>query len=433
MTDEYRRIRVLWPDHLNLARGKYLPARLAERGTRQCVTLFSLNYDRDMVPAPGAMLLEGMPDLETIFDLADIRPGWEDGVGVVVGDLQRHGKPFDIAPRTVLRNAVGAWEELGYSPKVGIEYEAYIMEPDGSGGWQPYDTPGSMVYGTGRLCDPAGIVDAIMDTADDIGMRIESVNAEFDMGQFEFTLEYDDAMAAVDEAFLFKVMAREVAAKKEHLLTFMPRPINGAGGNGLHVNFSLTDSSGANALIDANGEDGLSDLMRQCIAGQLEHLEAMAALCAPTVNSYKRLKPAQLSGYWQNWGHDHRCATVRVNPERDSSTRMENRMPDGAANPYTAVAAVLTAARLGVIGELECPPAESGDGLENLDCEGHVPEDLGTALDALEAATVFVDALGPEMVAQFVGTKRSEWEKFTSWMDQNHVTDWELATYLSYL
>ena len=224
MTDEYRRIRVLWPDHLNLARGKYLPARLAERGTRQCVTLFSLNYDRDMVPAPGAMLLEGMPDLETIFDLADIRPGWEDGVGVVVGDLQRHGKALDIAPRTVLRNAVSAWEELGYSPKVGIEYEAYIMEPDGSGGWQPYDTPGSMVYGTGRLCDPAGIVDAIMDTADDIGMRIESVNAEFDMGQFEFTLEYDDAMAAVDEAFLFKVMAREMAAEKNHLLTFMPRP-----------------------------------------------------------------------------------------------------------------------------------------------------------------------------------------------------------------
>lgn len=428
MTDDYRRIRVLWPDHLNMPRGKYLPARLADRGTRQCLTLFALGYDRDMVPAPGSMFLEGMPDFECTFDMTDIRPGWEDGVGVVVGDLQRHGEPLAIAPRTVLGRAVDAWESMGYTPKVGIEYEAYIMEPDGSGGWRPYDSPGSMVYGTGRFSDPVGIVDAVMATADRVGMRLESVNGEYDVGQFEFTLEYDDAMAAVDEAFLFKVMAREVAAEHGHLMTFMPRPINGMGGNGLHVNLSLSNSNGANALVDPDGDDGLSELMRQCIAGQLHYLEAMAALCAPTVNSYKRLKPAQLSGYWQNWGHDHRCTTVRVNPERDASTRMENRLADGAANPYAAVAAVLTAARLGVSHGMECPPAETGDGLENVDCEGHVPDDLGAALDALEADTTFVEAIGAEMVAQFLVAKRSEWDKFI-----NHVTDWELSTYLPYL
>ena len=428
MNDEYRRIRVLWPDHLNMPRGKYLPARLAELGTRQCITLFSLTYDRDMIPAPGTMLLEGMPDLECTFSSDDIRQGWENGVGVVVGDLERHGEPLAIAPKTVLNNAVTSWKDMGYTPKVGIEYEVYIMESDDCGGWKPYDAPGSMVYGTGRLGDPAGIIDSIMTTADEIGMRLESVNGEFDIGQFEFTLEYDDAIAAVDEAFLFKTMAREVAAEQGYMMTFMPRPINGVGGSGVHVNLSFSDNKGNNVLVDPDGTNGLSDLMYQCIAGQLHYLEAMSALCAPTVNSYKRLKPAQLSGYWQNWGHDHRCATIRINAERDSSTRMENRMPDGAANLYTAVAAILTAARLGVEKGMECPPAETGDGLENLDCEGHVPNDLNAALDALEADTTFVEEIGPEMVAQFLAVKRSEWDKFV-----NCVTDWELSTYLPYI
>ena len=134
------------------------------------------------------------------------------------------------------------------------------------------------------------------------GFRLESVNAEYDESQFEFTLSYDDAMAASDEAFLFRTMAREVAAERGHLLTFLPKPIAGRGGNGLHVNLSFVDDSGGFALVDPAGPDGLSTLARQCIAGQLAYLRSMTALCCPTVNSYKRLAPAQLCGYWQNWG-----------------------------------------------------------------------------------------------------------------------------------
>ena len=119
-TDEYRRIRVLWPDHLNLARGKYLPPRIAGRGTRHCLTVFALGYDRDMGPAPGTGFLEGMPDMECHLDTSEIRPGWEDGVGVVVGDLWRNGEPVPLAPRTVLRNAVDAGTQMGFKPKVGI-------------------------------------------------------------------------------------------------------------------------------------------------------------------------------------------------------------------------------------------------------------------------------------------------------------------------
>ena len=437
-TEEYRKIRVLWPDHLNLARGKYLPARLAERGTRHCLSVFSLGYDRDMGPTPGTGFLEGMPDMECHFDVSEIRPGWEDGVGVVVGDLERNGEPVPLAPRTVLRNAVGAWELMGFKPKVGIELEAYIMEPDPSGGWRPYNAPGSMVYGTGVRTDPEGIMRAIDDTGERLGFRIESINGEFDMGQFEMTLEFDDAMRSADEVFLFRAMAMEVAAQKGHLLTFMPRPIAEYGGNGLHVNLSLEDSSGNNAMLDPSTPDGLSALAKCCIAGQLHHMPAMAALCAPIANSYKRLAPGQISGYWKNWGYDHRSATVRVNPERDSSTRLENRMPDGAAGTHSAIAAVLTASRLGVEASLPCPDAETGDALETASTKEHTPDHLGAAIEALRADTVFTAAIGPEMVDQYLVIKETEWGKYLaangSWEETvDRTTKWEEQTYLPYL
>ena len=428
MSAEYQQIRVLWPDHLNLPRGKYLPVASAAGGTRHCITTFALGYDREMGPVPGAGFLEGMPDLNCSFDLEDVRPGWEQGVGVVVGELSFEGAPVSFAPRQVLRRAVAAWEDMGLSPKVGYEFEAYLMGPDGDGGWVPYPAPGSFVYGTGRFNDPGGIFREVVAQALACGFRLESVNAEYDESQFEFTLSYDDAMAASDEAFLFRTMAREVAAERGHLLTFLPKPIAGRGGNGLHVNLSFVDDSGGFALVDPAGPDGLSTLARQCIAGQLTYLRSMTALCCPTVNSYKRLAPAQLCGYWQNWGHDHRCTTVRVNPERGPSTRLENRLADPAASPHIATAAILTASRLGVTGQLECPPPETLDGLENVSCEVHAPVSLAEALDELEADETFVEAFGAETVAQFAAVKRVEWSKYTA-----HVTDWELDTYLPYL
>ena len=428
MSADYREIRVLWPDHLNLPRGKYLPADTASTSARQCLSIFGLGYDRDNTPAPGTGLLEGLPDLTCDFSLDDVRPGWEPGVGVVMGDLSHEGGPVPSAPREVLRRAVAAWEDMGYVPKVGFEFEAYLMQPGGDGGWVPYRTPGSFIYGTGWFNDPAGVCREIAERAAACGFRLESRNAEYDESQFEFTLVYDDAVAAADEAFLFKTMAREVAAERGHRLTFMPKPIAGRGGNGLHVNLSFIDGAGGFALLDHAASDGLSTLAKQCIAGQLAYLRPMTALCCPTVNSYKRLVPAQLCGYWQNWGHDHRCTTVRVNPERDSSTRLENRLPDGAASPHIAAAAVLTASRLGVLGELACPPPETLDGFGHVSCDVHAPTSLPEALDELEADETFTAALGAEAVAQFVVVKRTEWTKYAA-----HVTDWELDTYLPYI
>jgi glutamine synthetase len=424
----YKRIRALFPDHLGLARGKYLPSQHAERGARHCVTLFALAFDRTMVPAPGAMLLEGMPDCELTFAIDEVRPSWEPDTGVVVGDLSFRGEPLPIAPRHVLRRAVADWQRLGYTIKVGIELEAYIMQPDGNGGWTEWHTPGAYVYGTGSAADPIGLFDAIMQTADECGLPIESINSEYDTPQFELTLAYGDVIEAVDNIFLFKLMARELAARHGLLLTFLGKPFADRSGSGVHVNVSLQDAQGNPAFADPRTADGLSRLAHQCIAGIVAHHEGTAALCASTVNAYKRLRPGQMAGYWANWGYDHRGVTVRVPNERGAATRLEHRMSDGAANPYLATAAILQAARLGVVHNLTPPPAEEQDCIENQSTDRHVPDDLNQALNALEADTALVEAVGKEFVALFAAVKRAEWQKFVS-----AVTDWERHYYLPFL
>jgi glutamine synthetase len=425
---DYERIRALFPDHLGLARGKYLPARLAPEGTRHCLSTFALNFDRTMVPAPGARMLEGLPDCDLWFDMADVRPSWEEATGVVVGDLSFRGEPLAIAPRHVLRKAVDDWQALGYRVKVGIELEAFVLQPDGKGGWTEWHTPTAYVYGTGPAVDPVGLLDDVMRTAERCGLPVESINSEYDTPQFELTLVYDDALKAIDDVFLFKLMARELAHRKGLLLTFIGKPFADRGGSGFHVNLSLDDEDGHNALHDPAAPDELSALARHAIAGMLAHFEATAGLCAPTVNAYKRLKPAQLAGYWANWGYDHRGVSVRVPHERGRATRLEHRMPDGAANPYLATAAVLQAARLGVVRELTPQAPEEQDCLTSQSTTRHVPDNLSLALDALETDAEFVQAIGPELVAQFVAVKRGEWSKFAA-----AVTDWELRTYLPFL
>lgn len=422
----YDRVRYLWPDLLGLARGKYLSAARAEEGSNHCVALFSLQLNRVMEPFPGARH-DSFPDCEARFPIDAIRPGWEPNTGVVVASISMDGAPLELAPRTILERVVRSWNDLGYSPQVGIELEAFLFEPDGNRGWQPIHTPGSYVYGTGMAVDPSGTIDEIMQTAHEMGIELESVNSEYDDGQFELTLRYDEAVRAADDAFLFKVMARDVAAKRGHLLAFMGKPITERGGSGIHVNFSMRDEKGQNAFADDSNPDGISHLARQCIAGLVHDHVSMTALVAPTVNAYKRLQPAQLNGYYANWGWDHRGVAVRVPPSRGPGTRLEHRLADGATSVHVAVAACLVSALRGVEMGLKCPPAETQDCVTAVDTDIAVPPSLGAALDALEDDKDFVEAFSPGYVEGFLTVKRAEWQRFMT-----HTTDWELNEYLEY-
>ncbi len=428
MAIEFDRLRLLWPDHLGLARGKYLTPEKADSGTAHCISLFTLGFDREMIPHDGGFFWKGLPDCDATFDDSAIRPGWQEGTAVVIPDITRGGVPVPLTPRNVLKDVFARWQDKGLTAKVGIELEAFLFESDDAGGWRPISTPGAYVYGTGAAVDPSGTIDAIMRRAVDAGIRLESVNSEYDNGQFELTLRYDDALTAADEAFLFKVMAREVAAERGMLLTFMGKPLNGRGGSGLHVNLSFDDEAGHNVLSDDDSEDRLSSLAREVIAGMLHHHVGMTALLAPTVNAYKRLQPGSLCGYWANWGYDHRGVSVRVPPARGQGTRLEHRVADGSVNPHQAVAAVLAASLLGHEKGYEPPPVETLDCIERASTDVVTPASLVEALDALEADTDFVEAFGAAYVDGFITVKRGEWDRYQRW-----TTDWEVTEYLPFL
>jgi glutamine synthetase len=393
-----------------------------------CVGTFAVTYDKVLVAAPGGGMLDGLPDMEVTFDPNALRPSWEPGTRIALGELTYQNKPFGLCGRGALRRAIEAWRARGLEPMVGIEMEAYVFQRDAAGKWIPYETPGSFVYGTGPFSDPAGLIDDIWDAAAACGLPIESINAEYDAPQFELTLRYADALKAADDSFLFRQMAREILYRRGYLLSFLPKPFADKSGSGLHFNLSFTDKDGNNVFADDAMASEMSDTMKGCIAGLLHHHEALAAIMAPTTNSYARLQPASLSGYWANWGIDHRSVTVRVSAETGPAARIEHRLADCAASPYFAIAALLHAALLGLEKGYELPDPETSDGLEETNTDRHTPHDLAGAIDALEADRDLTAAIGQALVDNYIAIKREELRILGEKSADEHI-----AYYLHYI
>lgn len=402
------RTRVMFSDMLNLPRGKYVPPDVAAGGKIGFARgAFAVSYDRELLPIPGCGVYDGLPDMDLVLDDTR-RKGWQAGTEIALGDLHVGGEPFGLCPRSALKRAVTDWEALGYAPMIGLETEAFLFQRDEDGIWRPYDTPGAFVYGTGAENDPKGVMDDIWEAAHRADIPVESMNGEFDNGQFELTLRFDHALKACDDTFLMKTMAREIALRKGLLLTFLPKPVPDRGGSGLHVNFSFADKDGQNPIAPTGT---LSDLAKHCMAGLIHHHEALAGLLAVTVNSYDRLSAGSLAGYWANWAEDHRLVTTRCSTGSPKSARLEHRMADCATNPYQAVAAVLQAARLGVAGKLPLQPAEDLDGLENVREKRHIPSGLEKSLDALDKDAALRRAVGEAYCDGLLYLKRDEFKR----------------------
>jgi glutamine synthetase len=428
-----RRLRLLIPDILGLERGKYLFGDVAESGHAAfCIGLYPLTTDREILPIPRQQFDVGLPDVEVQLDRDTLRPGWEDDTLVGIGDVSQAGKPLEVDPRNVLREAIQAWRDMGLEPQMAYELEFYLCERSEDGAWAPVDLPSHRVYGTGMSVDPSGAVHEMVSACLASGFAVESWCSEFDSAAFEVNWRYRDALEAADEAFLFRVLVHEIAARHGRLATFMGRPFNDRGGSGMHLNFSFRRADGSNAFHDPADPDGLSDLARRSIAGLLAHHRGMAAICAPSVNAYKRLKPDMLNGYLANWGFDDRSVGVRVPPARGEGSRAEHRMADASANPYLAGAALLHAARMGVVEELELGPPQEPGAEPNTDVA--VANTLADALDDLQADPKLAGALGEWLVESFVMLKRAEWDRYVAAGETSdtEVTPWEIEYYLPY-
>ena len=375
-----RRVRTFWSDLNGLSHGRYIPAARVAEHTHHAITTLVMGIDGEIQPIEGYSGDVGFPDMSATVDTSTLRPGSEPHTDVAVAALTTaEHEPVAICPRNALAVAVDAWRALGYEPHLGYELEFYVFVPDDvvECGWRPAAGSAHRVYGTGPFSDPTGLLLTYFDLAEAMSLGLEGVLAEFSPGQMEVNLRYGPALEATDRAFLCREMVREVAAANGYRASFLGRPDAVQVGSGLHVNLSLTSlHSDDNAMADPADADGLSSLTRHAIAGMIRHHGAISGWSAPLVNSYKRLRPGLIAGYWANWGLDNRTSTYRVPGQRGAATRIENRMPCGTANPYLAGAAMLHAARLGFTERLPCPAPQTGDGDGDPNTELHTPQAL---------------------------------------------------------
>jgi len=262
-----------------------------------------------------------------------------------------------------------------------------------------------------------------------LGFDLQQIDHEDACGQYEINYRFDHALAAADRYMLFKLAAHAVAEKHGAVFSCMPKPLATAPGSGLHFHLSLTDAQGKALFSDAKGALGLSPLGHQFAAGLLHHADGLSALCAPTVNSYKRLASSSSasgttwSPVWKSYGDNNRTCLVRT-----VAGRLEWRLPDPSCNVYAAIAATLSAGLLGIDGALTAPPPCTDD-LYAMQASGatmppRLPKSLDAAMDALEADTVLRQAVGADFCAEFIRLKRAEWDSYNQ-----HVGAWELQRY----
>jgi glutamine synthetase len=343
------------------------------------------------------------------------------------------GSPFDGDPRYALQRAIAHANQLGYGYNTGPELEFFLFRENGVEA-VPHDVGGYFDFSPN---DEAQTVRSeISQSLEALKINVEMAHHEVAIGQHEIDFRYAEALHTADNAITFKYTVKGVAAKHGLFATFMPKPLFGANGSGMHVHQSLYDiETGDTAMYDPNGEFSLSEVACQFVAGQLKHARALAAVVAPTVNSYKRLTPGYEAPVYVCWAQRNRSALVRVprySPGREASTRVELRFPDPSCNPYLAFAVMLEAGLDGIENKLSPPPSVSDDVFhwtdEELEERGVevLPGSLSEALDLLASDDVLIAALGEHIYEAYDRAKRAEWDEY-----RIHVSQWELDRYLT--
>jgi glutamine synthetase len=382
-----------------------------------------------------------MPDPDTYVVLP-----WRDDGGEGKGNVARMfcdvlkpgGEPYEGDPRFVMRGALARAQELGFDTfNIGPELEFFYFKSD------ELDENGSPT-----ILDKGGYFDlTTLDAGSDlrrdtvnslkaVGIPVEYTHHEVGPSQHEIDMRYAEGLRMSDNAMTYRIVVKEIANLHGVYATFMPKPLFGENGSGMHTHQSLF-KDGSNAFFDADDQYHLSDTAKAYIAGLLKHAREIAALFAPNVNSYKRLVPGFEAPVYCAWSQRNRSALVRVpvyHPGKEQATRCELRCPDPSCNPYLTFAAMLHAGLDGIENGYEIPdPMETNlydltpderasRGIEQL------PETLGEAIEVLAESDLVREALGDHIFERYVALKREEWEEY-----RIQVSQWELERYLPVL
>ena len=368
------------------------------------------------------------PDLDS-FAIFPWRPSHGRVARLICDVHDPDGKPF---PRHVLKRALKRAEEMGFDAfNVGPEAEFFLFQTDDEGKPTTSTNDEAGYFDLGPLDHGEGTRREICMALEQMGFEIEASHHEVAQGQHEIDFKYADALRTADNIMTFKLAVKTLAQKNGLHATFMPKPIFGINGSGMHTNMSLFQG-GKNAFYDPDDPKGLSKEAYSFIAGLLAHVKGMAAVTNPLVNSYKRLVPGYEAPCYLAWSASNRSALIRIPAARGQSTRVELRSPDPACNPYLELAVCLAAGLDGIEKGLTPPPevTENIFDMNAADRKVHgidsLPDSLEEAIHALEADPLVLDTLGEHVAANYIEGKRKEWEEY-----RTRVSSWEREKYIT--
>ncbi len=374
------------------------------------------------------MFLRPDPDTFVIFPW---RPQSGRVARMICDVYNSDGTPFEGDPRYILKKTIKEAEDLGYTFNVGPECEFFLFQTDdeGSPTTITHDNAGYFDLGPVDLGENARRDMCLM--LEEMGFEIEASHHEVARGQHEIDFKYEDALKTADNIMTFKLVVKTIAQRHGLHASFMPKPIAGISGSGMHINQSLS-KDGINIFYNREDVNGLSEIAYNYIGGIIKHIKAMTAITNPLVNSYKRLVPGYEAPVYIAWSNKNRSPLIRIPATRGAGTRIEVRNPDPACNPYLALAIMLSAGLDGIKNGLRPPESveenifkmdqntREKQGIENL------PENLFDAINELKRDEFIKTTLGTHLYDRYIEAKLFEWDEY-----KTAVHQWEIDQYLT--
>ena len=370
------------------------------------------------------------PDLDS-FVIFPWRPQQGKVARLICDVYMPDGTPFEGDPRYILKKAINKAEAMGYTMNVGPECEFFLFEVDNDGNPTLKTNDKGSYFDLGPIDLGENARRDMTLALEDMGFEIETSHHEVAAGQNEIDFKYADALVTADNITTFKYVVKSIAQRHGLYATFMPKPLHGVNGSGMHINISLM-KNGKNAFYNGDDELGLSSVAYNFIAGVLKHIKEICAITNPLVNSYKRLVPDYEAPVYIAWSSKNRSPLIRVPASRGECTRIELRSPDPSANPYLVLACLLLAGLEGIKNNLE-PPKCIDKNIFDLSREErkrehieNLPESLHEAIMYMQKSNLVKEALGKNTFEYYIRAKEVEWDNY-----RTQVHQWEINSYLS--